>query len=70
MPGAEKLIGLISKHEKKNTVILAFVISVCLVITLYSLGVISLLKKMVSIVPSTSDPTPTEDANTAAADLI
>lgn len=54
MPGAEKLISLISKHEKKNTIILAFVISVCLVITLYSLGVIHFLKKLVNVMPSVS----------------
>ena len=54
VPGAEKLISLISKHEKKNTIILAFVISVCLVITLYSLGVIHFLKKLVNVMPSVS----------------
>ena len=43
VPGAEKLIGMISTHKRKNTIILAFVISVCLVITLYSLGFIKLL---------------------------
>ena len=60
VPGAEKLISLISKHEKKNTVILAFVISVCLVITLYSLGVIAFIKKLVSVVPSVPSSSNTE----------
>ena len=53
-PGAEKLIGMINKHQKKNTIILAFVISVCLVLTLYSLGFISFLKKILAVVPSTT----------------
>ena len=47
---------MINKHQKKNTIILAFVISVCLVITLYSLGFIHMLKKMVNM--TTPTPTP------------
>ena len=43
---------MISKHQRKNTIILAFVISVCLVLTLYSLGVIGMLKKLVAAAPS------------------
>ena len=50
-PGAEKLIGAINKAERKNTIIIAFVISVCLVITLYSLGVIDLLKMIFKSAP-------------------
>ena len=52
MPGAEKLLKLINKAQKKNTIILAFVISICLVLTLYSLGVIDFLKKVASVTPS------------------
>lgn len=54
---------MISKHQKKNTIILAFVISVCLVLTLYSLGFISMLKKIVAATPSlptSSSPSPSE----------
>ena len=49
---------MINKHQKKNTIILAFVISVCLVITLYSLGFIHMLKKMVNMTTPSSTPTP------------
>ena len=52
VPGAEKLVGLISKAERKNTIILAFVISVCIVITLYSVGVIDALKKIGAATPT------------------
>ena len=64
-PGAEKLIGMISKHQKKNTIILAFVISVCLVLTLYSLGFISFLKKIVAATPSL--PSSSSESSTASA---
>ena len=56
---------MISKHQKKNTIILAFVISVCLVLTLYSLGFISFLKKIVAATPSL--PSPSTESNTASA---
>ena len=51
MPGAAKLIEMINKQERKNKIIIAFVISVCLVTTLYSLGVIHFIRKLVSVVP-------------------
>ena len=51
-------MGLISKHKRKNTIILAFVISVCLTLTLYSLGVIDLLKKICNAVPSLPSSSP------------
>ena len=68
-PRAEKLIGMINKHQKKNTIILAFVISVCLVLTLYSLGFISFLKKLVAATPSlpSSSSSETTTASEAAA---
>ena len=44
IPGADRLITMINKADKKNTIILAFVISVCLVVILYSLGFIDLLR--------------------------
>ena len=50
IPGAEKLIGLIGKHHKKNTIILAFIISICLVCVLHSLGFIEMLRKLSSSV--------------------
>jgi hypothetical protein len=46
LPGADRFITMINKHQKKNTIILAAVISVCLVLCLYSLGFIGFLKKM------------------------
>ena len=46
IPGAEKLVGLIGKSHKKNTIILAFVISLCLVCVLHSLGFIEMLRKL------------------------
>ena len=46
LPGADRLMNLINKHQKKNTIILAAVISICLVLCLYSLGFIDFLKKM------------------------
>ena len=58
------MIGMISKHQKKNTIILAFVISVCLVLTLYSLGFISMLKKVVAVAPSL--PTASSDSQQQA----
>lgn len=69
VPGAEKLIQLISKHQKKNTIILAFVISVCLVLTLYSLGVIHFLKKVVAVVPSVM-PASTETTEESSPSII
>ena len=54
IPGAEKLMGLIGKQHRKNTIILAFVISLCLVCVLHSLGVISMLRKLTSAVSSTT----------------
>ena len=47
IPGADRLITMINKADKKNTIILAFVISVCLVVILYSLGFIDLLRRFI-----------------------
>lgn len=38
MRGADRLITMINKAELKNTLILAFVIALCLCITLYMMG--------------------------------
>ena len=46
IPGADKLISLIGKHQKKNTIILALVISICLVCIMHSLGVIDMLRSV------------------------
>ena len=54
IPGAEKLMGLIGKHHRKNTIILAFIISLCLVCILHSLGVISMLRKLTRSVSATT----------------
>ena len=70
VPGAEKLVGLISKHQRKNTIILALVISVCLVITLYSLGFIDMLKAILSVGSSSETPV-ADDSNTIeSSDII
>ena len=57
IPGAEKLIGMIGRHQKKNTIIIAFVISLCIVTTLYSLGFIDLLKKLLAATASSEKET-------------
>ena len=44
LPGASLLIDMIGKKQKKHKIIIAFVISICLVTFLYSLGFIDLLK--------------------------
>jgi len=41
-----ELVGRIEHTNRRHTIIVAFVISVCLVLTLYSLGFINLLKVM------------------------
>lgn len=38
LPGIDKLMGLMEKAKLKNTVIIAFVISICLAILIYSSG--------------------------------
>ena len=67
VPGAEKLVSLISKHRKKNTIILALVISVCLVLTLYSIGVIDTLKRMTASTPSPASQ-PNEETKSSRAE--
>ena len=57
IPGAEKLVGLIGKSHKKNTIILAFVISLCLVCVLHSLGFIEMLRKLSSTVSPVTNNT-------------
>jgi hypothetical protein len=55
LPGADRLITMVNKADRRNTIILAFVISVCLVILLHSLGFIDLLKSFLgknAVVPS------------------
>lgn len=44
LPGADRLITMVNKADRRNTIILAFVISVCLVALLHSLGFIGFLK--------------------------
>ena len=39
LPGIDKLMGMIQKTKLKNTVIIAFVISICLVILIYYHGI-------------------------------
>jgi len=39
VPGLDKLISMISRAKLKNTIILAFVIALCLAILIYSKGV-------------------------------
>lgn len=60
IPGADRLITMINKADKKNTIILAFVISVCLVVILYSLGFIDFLRRFIpksnSVIGSVSAP--------------
>lgn len=48
LPGADRLITMVNKADRRNTIILAFVISVCLVILLHSLGVIQILKQLLA----------------------
>lgn len=55
IPGADKLISLIGKHQKKNTIILALVISFCLVCILHSMGVIEMLRKMSTSASTSGD---------------
>jgi hypothetical protein len=38
MPGLDKIIGLIRRAELKNTLIIAFVIALCLVFMIYFNG--------------------------------
>ena len=49
IPGADQLISLINKAEQKNTIILAFVIALCLAALLYAVGFIDLLKTIFGI---------------------
>jgi hypothetical protein len=56
VPGIDKLIGLISKANLKNTVILALVIAFCLVILIYSSGFVLLSKELVTGTNSTATP--------------
>ena len=51
IPGADRLITMINKADRKNSIILAFVISLCFVILLYSFGFIDLLR---SILPKSN----------------
>jgi len=55
IPGADHLISLIGKHQKKNTIILALIISVCLVMTLYSLGFIDMLRAVTNSLTSSEN---------------
>ena len=54
IPGADKLIALIGKNQKKNQIILAFVISICLACILNSLGFIAFLRGIVNGVSTVS----------------
>ena len=48
LPGADRLITMVNNADRKNTIILAIVISLCLTALLYSIGVIDMIKAVVN----------------------
>ena len=48
IPGLDQLIGMIGKAKLKNTVIIALVIAICLIILIYSSGFTLLTKQVIS----------------------
>ena len=46
IPGASKLVGMISRADKKNTIILALVVAICFAILLNGLGLVDLLQAL------------------------
>lgn len=65
IPGAEMVIGLIGKAHIRNKLILSLVIAICLSITLYSMGALTVINTIAApLTPRQS----TQHANTAETD--
>ena len=55
IPGADRLITMIGRRDIKNKVILALVISICMVIILYQWGLIDLMNSVTPATPKITD---------------